>query len=101
MDVVPKKQQQHLAFWTCLLHYLFGNKDVHAVEMEVDQIICVFGETAMDGALLKESNLTFEANMKEWNVSPYQGVKSTFKEYISLPEEKKPLITLAVCFDVG
>eukprot|EP00957_Ditylum_brightwellii_P119180 9091426-Ditylum_brightwellii.AAC.1 len=71
--------------------------------MEVGQIIHVFGEQAMDEALLEEIKLTLEHEMKEWNLLPLPREKTpiTVKEYFSLPTEKRPLITLTVCFDMG
>eukprot|EP00957_Ditylum_brightwellii_P017716 1334663-Ditylum_brightwellii.AAC.1 len=64
--------------------------------MEVGKIVRAFGEQAMDEALLEEIQLTLEHEMKEWNLSPLPREKKTiiFKEYISLPTEKRPLITL-------
>eukprot|EP00957_Ditylum_brightwellii_P046543 3531880-Ditylum_brightwellii.AAC.1 len=59
--------------------------------MEVGQIICVFGEQAMDEALLEEIKLTLEDEMKEWNLSPLPRKKPDYLQRVHLsPHRKEP-----------
>eukprot|EP00957_Ditylum_brightwellii_P002972 227599-Ditylum_brightwellii.AAC.1 len=56
----------------------------------------------MEESLLEEIKLTFEAEMREWNVSPHPRRKTiTFKEFISLPKKRRPPVTLTVCYNMG
>ena len=81
----------------------FGNKGFQSVEMEVGNLIRSFAEEAMEESLLEEIKLTLEAEMREWNVSPHPRKKKpiTFKEYLSLPKEMRPPVTITVCYDMG
>ena len=99
----PKEAASTLGFLDLPRALSIGNKGFNAIEMEVGKIVRAFGEQAMDEALLEEIKLTLEHEMKEWNLSPLPREKKTisFKEYISLPTEKRPLTTLTVCFDMG
>ena len=85
----PKEAASTLGFLDLPRALSIGNKGFNAIEMEVGQIICAFGEQAMDEALLEEIKLTLEHEMKEWNLSPLPRKKNDYLQRVHLSPHGK------------
>eukprot|EP00957_Ditylum_brightwellii_P132975 10138857-Ditylum_brightwellii.AAC.1 len=56
----------------------------------------------MEESLLEEIKLILEAEMRKWNVSPHPRKKTiTFEEYLSLPKEMRPPVTITAFYNMG